>query len=61
MHQLYCDRCGAMSKTRWLFPDGTDLVFCGHHTREYAPGLNNSQALEDPEFQSLDNPALIGA
>ncbi|HVU75139.1 MAG TPA: hypothetical protein VHE83_19395 [Mycobacteriales bacterium] len=34
-----CDRCGAQAYMRAVFPDGTDLLFCGHHGREYAPVL----------------------
>ena len=34
-----CDRCGAQAYMRAMFPDGTDLLFCGHHGREYAPVL----------------------
>jgi hypothetical protein len=34
-----CDRCGAQAFMRAVFPDGTDLLFCGHHGREFAPIL----------------------
>lgn len=34
-----CDRCGAAGKTRFTLSRGGDLVFCGHHTREYAVTL----------------------
>jgi hypothetical protein len=34
-----CDRCGAQAFLRAEFPDGSDLLFCGHHGREYAPVL----------------------
>lgn len=34
-----CDRCGARAATRVVLPSGNDLVFCGHHCREYMPGL----------------------
>lgn len=30
-----CDRCGAQAKVRVVLPGGGDLVFCGHHAREY--------------------------
>jgi len=30
-----CDRCGAQAKIRMVLPGGGDLVFCGHHAREY--------------------------
>jgi hypothetical protein len=30
-----CDRCRALAKIRVVLPGGGDLVFCGHHAREY--------------------------
>jgi Zn ribbon nucleic-acid-binding protein len=30
-----CDRCGAQGKIRVVLAAGGDLVFCGHHAREY--------------------------
>jgi Zn ribbon nucleic-acid-binding protein len=30
-----CDRCNAQAKIRVVLPGGGDLVFCGHHAREY--------------------------
>jgi hypothetical protein len=30
-----CDRCGAQGKVRVVLAGGGDLVFCGHHAREY--------------------------
>lgn len=56
---LYCDRCGAMAKSRFLFPTGLDLVFCGHHAHEYALVLDENHAIEDVEFNS-NNTELIG-
>jgi hypothetical protein len=36
MNQLdYCDRCGAIGKAHVMLSNGHDLVFCGHHAREY--------------------------
>jgi hypothetical protein len=35
----YCDRCGAHGKVRYVLENGTDLVFCGHHSREYSDRL----------------------
>jgi hypothetical protein len=34
-----CDRCGAQAFVRVTLTDGLDLVFCGHHGREFAPIL----------------------
>jgi hypothetical protein len=30
-----CDRCGAQGKVRIVLAGGGDLVFCGHHARQY--------------------------
>lgn len=30
-----CDRCGAQGKVRVLLAGGGDLVFCGHHARQF--------------------------
>ena len=30
-----CDRCGARATTRVILDSGSDLLFCGHHTRQY--------------------------
>ena len=30
-----CDRCGAQGKVRVVLAGGGDLVFCGHHARQY--------------------------
>lgn len=39
MNDLYCDRCGAVGKTLFIFKNGNDLVLCGHHTREHQDAL----------------------
>jgi hypothetical protein len=36
-----CDRCGAQGRVRVLLTSG-DLVFCGHHAKEYEPLLRES-------------------
>ena len=33
-----CDRCSAAAKLIALLPTG-ELMFCGHHAREYRAGL----------------------
>lgn len=33
-----CDRCGAQAYLRVLLPSG-ELLFCAHHGRKYADGL----------------------
>lgn len=34
-----CDRCGARAYVRVLLPNGLELLFCAHHTREHARAL----------------------
>jgi hypothetical protein len=34
-----CDRCGARATTRVVLAGGSDLVFCGHHSRRYDGAL----------------------
>lgn len=44
-----CDRCGATGQNRFVFPNGQDLVFCGHHAREYQDKLPEN-VIEDPQL-----------
>jgi hypothetical protein len=39
-----CDRCGAQAKSRAIFASG-ELLFCGHHTTEYAAKLSTQAVL----------------
>ena len=34
-----CDRCGAQAYVRAVLLNGGELLFCGHHGKEYAEGL----------------------
>ena len=34
-----CDRCGARATSRATLSNGLDLLFCGHHAREYESAL----------------------
>lgn len=34
-----CDRCGARAVTRAVLANGLDLLFCGHHLREYEDAI----------------------
>jgi hypothetical protein len=34
-----CDRCGAQAFVRATLPGGNELLFCGHHGREFGPVL----------------------
>ena len=39
-----CDRCGAQAYVRVTLPAGSELLFCAHHGREYAPKLRELDA-----------------
>jgi hypothetical protein len=39
-----CDRCGAPAKLRAILPSGGELLFCGHHAREFEAGLRHLEA-----------------
>ncbi|MBA8825684.1 Zn ribbon nucleic-acid-binding protein [Saccharopolyspora lacisalsi] len=39
-----CDRCGAAAKLRAVLPSGGELLFCGHHAREFKSSLNDMEA-----------------
>ena len=34
-----CDRCGARAYVQVLLPSRLELLFCAHHSRQYAPAL----------------------
>ncbi|WP_153505917.1 DUF7455 domain-containing protein [Cumulibacter manganitolerans] len=34
-----CDRCGARATSRATLSNGLELLFCGHHAREYGAAL----------------------
>ncbi len=39
-----CDRCGAQAYLRARLLNGGELLFCGHHGKEYATGLKTVAA-----------------
>ncbi len=39
-----CDRCGAQAYVRVTLQAGSELLFCAHHGREYAPKLRELDA-----------------
>ena len=39
-----CDRCGAQAFVRATMAAGTELLFCGHHGREYEAGRRAADA-----------------
>lgn len=49
-----CDRCGAAAKARAVLQSGGELLFCGHHAREYDAGLREADAdLQQEESTEL--------
>ncbi|PZS36220.1 MAG: hypothetical protein DLM59_01595 [Pseudonocardiales bacterium] len=34
-----CDRCSAQALVRAIMPGGGDLMFCGHHAKQYDASL----------------------
>ena len=49
-----CDRCGAQAYVRVTLPTGSELLFCAHHGREYAPKLREMDAAILDESERLD-------
>ncbi|AZI57689.1 hypothetical protein EH165_05505 [Nakamurella antarctica] len=39
-----CDRCGAAASARAVMASGGELLFCGHHAREYSTKLEQLAA-----------------
>lgn len=39
-----CDRCGAAAAVRAVLSSGGELLFCGHHAREYSAKLTELDA-----------------
>ncbi|PRX51256.1 hypothetical protein B0I33_101409 [Prauserella shujinwangii] len=39
-----CDRCGAAAQVRAILRNGGELLFCGHHGREYESKLKEMDA-----------------
>ncbi|GAB3489161.1 hypothetical protein GCM10027521_33510 [Amycolatopsis cihanbeyliensis] len=39
-----CDRCGAAAQVRAILRTGGELLFCGHHGREYESKLKEQEA-----------------
>ena len=54
-----CDRCGAQAYVRVLLISGGELLFCGHHAKEYSVGLKPVAAHIQDETQKLvDSPVF---
>lgn len=52
-----CDRCGAQAYVRVKLATG-ELLFCGHHSKEYAVSLKRvAVEIEDQTERLLESPA----
>jgi len=53
-----CDRCGAQAYVRAILPSGGELLFCGHHAKEYSGSLNKVAAeIHDETNRLVDSDA----
>ena len=48
-----CDRCGAQAYVRAVMLNGGELLFCGHHAKEYAEKLKTVAAKIQDESEKL--------
>ena len=56
-----CDRCGAQAYVRVTLSAGSELLFCAHHGREYAPKLRELDAEILDESVRLDESQPVPA
>jgi hypothetical protein len=55
-----CDRCGAQAYVRVTLLNGGELLFCGHHAKEYAEGLKPVVAkIQDETSKLIESPASV--
>jgi hypothetical protein len=53
-----CDRCGAQAYVRALLLSGGELLFCGHHGKEYAEKIRPIAAkIQDETSKLVESPA----
>ena len=53
-----CDRCGAQAYVRAVLLSGGELLFCGHHAKEYAEKLKVVAAkIIDESEKLVETPA----
>ena len=50
-----CDRCGAQAYVRATLLSGGELLFCGHHAKEYAEKLKPVTKQIQDETERLAN------
>jgi hypothetical protein len=54
-----CDRCGAQAYVRATLLNGGELLFCGHHAKEYAAGLKPVTAkIQDETSKLIEVPSI---
>ena len=52
-----CDRCGAQAYVRAVLLNGGELMFCGHHGKEYAEKLKTvAAAIQDETNRLVEAP-----
>jgi hypothetical protein len=57
-----CDRCGAQAYVQVELIEGAELLFCGHHARQYEDKLREVAILILDETERLaPTPATAGA
>lgn len=55
-----CDRCGAQAYVRATLLNGGELLFCGHHAKEYAEGLKPVvSAIQDETSKLIQSPTEV--
>jgi hypothetical protein len=52
-----CDRCGAQAYVRALLPNGLELLFCAHHSRQHSSALTKIAVDIHDETDRLARPA----
>jgi hypothetical protein len=52
-----CDRCGAQAYVRVLLPNGLELLFCAHHSRQHSSALMKIAVGIHDETERLARPA----
>lgn len=56
--EVKCDRCNAKAQKKITFPNGLDLIFCGHHTNRYAAQIEMTIKITD--LEPVETPVLVG-
>lgn len=52
-----CDRCGAQAYVQALLPNGLELLFCAHHSRQHSSALTKIAVDILDETDLLTRPA----